>query len=161
MGGVLDTAMAVGDLTRRFAPLARVKEITVRDESGQEHVFAIRRFHSIRDFDEMGRKIEGRMAALEMGKGRLSVGIDRRMIDGLAEYFPDFEESDGGTGSIFLTTESEVVTATHLETALESPAMTWAEAAVFTRVAGAASALIVREFNAFNTVESRAAAKNA
>lgn len=144
-----------------FAPVETTKALHIADNMGNTHTFTIRRFASVGEYNEVGRRIRARIAALKANaQKKLKVFITSDLIAGAERLFPDAETSDSKL-CIYLTTEADITVASHLEGILVEPEMTWAEAAVFCRTAGMAASRIISEFNEFNSVELQEDIKNA
>lgn len=140
---------------------APTKQIELQDSSGAKFPMTLARFVRQGDYDAFDKKVEGRKNLFDKSKGKLPVVVDPALLEGRAEFFPDATAPDkDGKVTIYLSSENEYRTATILETCVVEPKFTWAEAAVFVRVAGMSAFKILTEWSAVNSLDALVDAKN-
>lgn len=157
--GIGETVSQTMSIIASFAPEQTEKSIIIKNDAGIEQEFTVKRFTGIRDYTEIGKKIRGRLDALKAKKNKLPVIVTDAQIESVKGFFPDAEVVDGKT-QIYLTDESEVQVATHLEMIMVKPIFSWSDAAIFSRIAGSTATKIIQTFNEFNTTEAIEEAKN-
>ena len=153
--------MKANQIMKNFASLTDEKEVEIKDANGKIQTFKVRRFASLGEMEsEITAKSTGRVKAFKANKCKLPVKIDMADIIGLERYFPDVKPLEDGKAEIYLTSETDVSSATLIEAGVTDPEFTWAQAAIFTRVSGVIPGLLSKEFYKFNQLEALADAKN-
>ena len=154
----------VSELIRALAPTELEREVKIKDDAGNVHIFRVKRFAGLADKDKLDKEVENRKKALKLTKDRLAVIVESEDIAGMEPFFSDAESySEKGKPDrlqFYLTTDTEVMAATFLVNGIAEPVFEWKDAAIFTRVAGDVAIKLLNEAGKFNTSEALEDAKN-
>lgn len=153
---MMDPMAVVDDFSREAT-----ESITIKNPAtGEDITFLGKRFVDVLSYVAVTKKQKGRSDALKTSKNHLAVTIPTSVAEKYPESFKDAKPLVDGKSEIYLASDEEIQLATTIEMGLVEPALTWAEAVIWTRTVFPLCSTLSTELNKINEESAVERAKN-